>query len=147
MAGMTAFTISPQLEPLEQKTIKHVAWRLIPVLMLAYFCAYLDRVNGSTIFLFCICSEPNETTTYFVPSPRKPPTDNTANGAFSFGVTIRSSIDPTVSLASLTTNEPTIFDERKPVATVWGSIARSRKMGPVVSGSPIRRPPTLGPRF
>ena len=24
---------------------RRVAWRLIPVLMLGYFCAYLDRVN------------------------------------------------------------------------------------------------------
>src|SRR5215469_13764584 len=35
----------PQLEPLEQETINRVAWRLIPILMLGYFCAYLDRVN------------------------------------------------------------------------------------------------------
>jgi hypothetical protein len=48
----------------------------------------------------------------------RPPT---AYGAFSVGVTIRSSTDPTVSLASLTTDEPTIFEERKPVATVTGS--------------------------
>jgi MFS transporter, ACS family, tartrate transporter len=45
MAGMTAATVRPQLEPLEHETIKRVAWRLIPVLMLGYFCAYLDRVN------------------------------------------------------------------------------------------------------
>src|SRR5487761_2457551 len=30
---------------LEQATINHVAWRLMPLLMLGYFCAYLDRVN------------------------------------------------------------------------------------------------------
>jgi MFS family permease len=30
---------------LERETIRHVAWRLMPVLMLGYFCAYLDRVN------------------------------------------------------------------------------------------------------
>lgn len=45
MAGMTAATVRPQLEPLEHETIKRVAWRLIPVLMVGYFCAYLDRVN------------------------------------------------------------------------------------------------------
>ena len=33
------------IEPLEHETITRVAWRLIPVLMLGYFCAYLDRVN------------------------------------------------------------------------------------------------------
>ena len=33
---------------------------------------------GSTIFFSCICSELNGTTTYFVPIPRKPPTDNMA---------------------------------------------------------------------
>jgi MFS family permease len=33
------------VEPLERETIKRVAWRLVPLLMLGYFCAYLDRVN------------------------------------------------------------------------------------------------------
>jgi len=33
------------IEPLERETIRRVAWRLIPLLMLGYFCAYLDRVN------------------------------------------------------------------------------------------------------
>ena len=45
MAGMSSTAVRPQLEPLEHETIKRVAWRLIPVLMLGYFCAYLDRVN------------------------------------------------------------------------------------------------------
>ena len=45
MAGMMTTANRPQLEPLERETIKRVAWRLIPVLMLGYFCAYLDRVN------------------------------------------------------------------------------------------------------
>src|ERR1035437_2692530 len=54
----------------------------------------------------------NGTTTYFVPMPRKPPTDRTAKGTFSLGVTIRSSIVPTVSLASLTTVLPTTLDVR-----------------------------------
>ena len=40
---------SPQttadVEPLERETINRVAWRLMPLLMLGYFCAYLDRVN------------------------------------------------------------------------------------------------------
>ncbi len=34
-----------ELEPLERETINRVAWRLVPLLMLGYFCAYLDRVN------------------------------------------------------------------------------------------------------
>jgi len=33
------------VEPLERETINHVTWRLVPLLMLGYFCAYLDRVN------------------------------------------------------------------------------------------------------
>jgi MFS transporter, ACS family, tartrate transporter len=33
------------VEPLERETVHHVAWRLVPLLMLGYFCAYLDRVN------------------------------------------------------------------------------------------------------
>jgi MFS family permease len=33
------------IEPLERETVRRVAWRLIPLLMLGYFCAYLDRVN------------------------------------------------------------------------------------------------------
>ncbi len=32
-------------EPLEHETIRRIAWRLMPLLMLGYFCAYLDRVN------------------------------------------------------------------------------------------------------
>jgi ACS family tartrate transporter-like MFS transporter len=31
--------------PLERETMRRVAWRLVPLLMLGYFCAYLDRVN------------------------------------------------------------------------------------------------------
>jgi MFS family permease len=34
-----------QIDPLERETIRRVAWRLVPLLMLGYFCAYLDRVN------------------------------------------------------------------------------------------------------
>ena len=30
---------------LERETVHRVAWRLMPILMLGYFCAYLDRVN------------------------------------------------------------------------------------------------------
>jgi MFS family permease len=40
--------VKPRLavvEPLEKETVRHVAWRLLPLLMLAYFCAYIDRVN------------------------------------------------------------------------------------------------------
>ena len=32
---------------LERETVRRVAWRLIPLLMLAYFCSYLDRSNIS----------------------------------------------------------------------------------------------------
>jgi ACS family tartrate transporter-like MFS transporter len=38
-------TASHQVEPIERETIKKVTWRLIPLLMLGYFCAYLDRSN------------------------------------------------------------------------------------------------------
>jgi len=34
-----------EIEPIEKETIKRVTWRLIPLLMLGYFCAYLDRSN------------------------------------------------------------------------------------------------------
>ena len=34
-----------EIEPIERETIKRVTWRLMPVLMLGYFCAYLDRSN------------------------------------------------------------------------------------------------------
>jgi MFS family permease len=45
MASANADSMTPQLEPLERETIRRVAWRLLPLLMLGYFCAYLDRVN------------------------------------------------------------------------------------------------------
>lgn len=38
-------TTLESIEPIERETIKRVAWRLIPLLMLGYFCAYLDRSN------------------------------------------------------------------------------------------------------
>ena len=34
-----------EIEAIERDTIRRVAWRLIPLLMLGYFCAYLDRSN------------------------------------------------------------------------------------------------------
>ena len=37
--------ITPAPDPLERETVRRVAWRLMPLLMLGYFCAYLDRVN------------------------------------------------------------------------------------------------------
>ena len=40
-----ASAMTVQVEPLEHATIRQVTWRLMPVLMLGYFCAYLDRVN------------------------------------------------------------------------------------------------------
>ena len=45
MSDRTATVGSAQVEPLERETINRVAWRLLPLLMLGYFCAYLDRVN------------------------------------------------------------------------------------------------------
>jgi len=33
------------VEPLERETIKRVVWRLMPLLVLGYFVAYIDRVN------------------------------------------------------------------------------------------------------
>jgi MFS family permease len=33
------------IEPLERETISRVAWRLLPLLIVGYFCNYLDRVN------------------------------------------------------------------------------------------------------
>jgi MFS family permease len=33
------------IEPLERETIRRVIWRLMPLLMLGYFCNYIDRVN------------------------------------------------------------------------------------------------------
>jgi MFS transporter, ACS family, tartrate transporter len=34
-----------RIEPIERETINRVTWRLMPLLMLGYFCAYLDRSN------------------------------------------------------------------------------------------------------
>src|SRR6202140_5857827 len=45
MAMQPMAAARPQTDPLEHETIRRVAWRLLPVLMLGYFCAYLDRVN------------------------------------------------------------------------------------------------------
>ncbi|PPQ28456.1 MFS transporter [Rhodopila globiformis] len=36
---------SPVVAPIERETIRHVTRRLIPLLMVSYFVAYLDRVN------------------------------------------------------------------------------------------------------
>jgi ACS family tartrate transporter-like MFS transporter len=43
--GAPARPTSAAEGPLERETINRVAWRLMPILMLGYFCAYLDRVN------------------------------------------------------------------------------------------------------
>jgi ACS family tartrate transporter-like MFS transporter len=37
--------VGPEVSALERETVRRVAWRLMPLLMLGYFCAYLDRVN------------------------------------------------------------------------------------------------------
>ena len=40
MAFESATAPSAEVEPLERETIRRVAWRLMPLLMLGYFCAY-----------------------------------------------------------------------------------------------------------
>ena len=45
MAKQPAISTEASVDPLERETIKRIAWRLMPLLMLGYFCAYLDRVN------------------------------------------------------------------------------------------------------
>jgi ACS family tartrate transporter-like MFS transporter len=45
MAASPEVTALHQIEPIERETIKRVTWRLMPLLMLGYFCAYLDRSN------------------------------------------------------------------------------------------------------
>ncbi len=42
---MTAQGDSPAPSPLEARTMRRVAWRLLPFLMLCYFVSFLDRVN------------------------------------------------------------------------------------------------------
>ena len=37
--------VAQGFDPLEKETIRRVAWRLTPLLVLGYFCAYLDRSN------------------------------------------------------------------------------------------------------
>jgi MFS family permease len=39
--------IAPEagIDPIERQTMRKVSWRLMPLLMLGYFCAYLDRSN------------------------------------------------------------------------------------------------------
>ena len=41
----TSATTLHGIEPIERETIKRVTWRLMPLLVLGYFCAYLDRSN------------------------------------------------------------------------------------------------------
>ena len=45
MSSATTGMGSSALELLEQKTIARVKWRLIPLLFLCYYAAYLERVN------------------------------------------------------------------------------------------------------
>ena len=40
-----SISTSHEAESLERETIRKVSWRLLPLLMLGYFCAYLDRAN------------------------------------------------------------------------------------------------------
>ncbi len=44
-AGAPPLPVVAVIEPLERETIKAVAWRLLPLLIVGYFCNYLDRVN------------------------------------------------------------------------------------------------------
>jgi len=44
-AAMGAAGLPRGAGSLEQETMRHVTWRLLPVLMLGYFCAALDRAN------------------------------------------------------------------------------------------------------
>jgi hypothetical protein len=39
------------VEKLERETVRRVAWRLVPPLMLGNFCAHLDRGRGTTHYL------------------------------------------------------------------------------------------------
>src|ERR1700758_196842 len=34
-----------EISAIERETMSRVMWRLMPILMVGYFCAYLDRVN------------------------------------------------------------------------------------------------------
>src|SRR3954469_3588203 len=45
MPAAATASSSPAKSALETSTIRAISWRLIPFLMLAYFLAYLDRVN------------------------------------------------------------------------------------------------------
>ena len=45
MSSATTRMGGPALELLEQETVSRVKWRLIPLLFLCYYAAYLDRVN------------------------------------------------------------------------------------------------------
>jgi MFS transporter, ACS family, tartrate transporter len=42
---MEQVTADEPASELERQTMRRVAWRLLPLLMLGYFCAFLDRVN------------------------------------------------------------------------------------------------------
>ncbi len=45
MSSSTLDLGRPVTDPLEHETIKRVRWRMIPLLFLCYYAAYLDRVN------------------------------------------------------------------------------------------------------
>jgi sugar phosphate permease len=44
-AGSQPPPIVAIIEPLERETINRVMWRLMPMLLIGYFCNFLDRVN------------------------------------------------------------------------------------------------------
>ena len=45
MSRSAAITATPAKSAVETSAIRAISWRLIPFLILAYFLAYLDRVN------------------------------------------------------------------------------------------------------
>jgi MFS family permease len=45
MIVAASVSVGRGIEPIERETIKRVFWRLMPLVMLGYFCAYLDRSN------------------------------------------------------------------------------------------------------
>jgi MFS family permease len=48
MSSTTLLGASPKVQEfsaIERETMSRVMWRLMPILMIGYFCAYLDRVN------------------------------------------------------------------------------------------------------
>src|SRR6195952_3888840 len=45
MHSTTLTGTAPAVSDLERQTMRKVAWRLLPILMIGYFIAFIDRVN------------------------------------------------------------------------------------------------------